>query len=133
MNRTFSSIAIVFFLLWIMPLSYAKVDIIDELTALFKTGNSKELAHHFDSDVELTVLTEEDVYSKTQAEAVLKDFFLKHPPAGVKIIHRLTSNPNYRFVVFILTTDKGSFRTSISMKNIAGKFLVTEVRIEANE
>ena len=61
-----------------MPFSYMQGDIVDNLPTLFKAGNSKELAKNFSSSVELSILGEEDVYSKAQAEQILRDFFTKH-------------------------------------------------------
>lgn len=108
-------------------------DIIDDVFALLKTSDTKEISKHFASTVELTILTEEDVYSKVQAELILKNFLDKHQPEAVKIIHRLNSNPNYRFGVALLSTSNGSFRTSFSMKNTAGRFQITEMRIEQDK
>lgn len=107
-------------------------DIVDEIAGLLKSSNTKEISKYLASTVELTILSEEDVYSKVQAELILKDFFGKHQPSSIKVIHRLSSNPNYRFGVVQLTTENGVFRTTFSMKNTAGKFLITEMRIENN-
>ena len=93
-------------LVWVLPLSAAKADVVDDVTALLKAGNTKELSKFLASSVEVTLVTEENTLTKPQAEAALKEFFAKHVPASVKIVHRLTSNPNYRFAVVILNTDK---------------------------
>ncbi len=119
-----------------LPFEQAKAqssDIIDDISSLLRSSNTKEISKHFASTLELTILSEEDVYSKVQAEQILKDFFNKHNPSSVKIIHRLVSNPGYRFGVALITTDKGEFRTSFSMKDNGGKFLITEMHIEYNK
>ncbi|MGZ3833486.1 MAG: DUF4783 domain-containing protein, partial [Mucilaginibacter sp.] len=54
-------------------------------------------------------------------------------PKSVKILHRIDSNPNYRFAVLILTTENGIYRTSFSLKNIKGRFEMNELRIEAEK
>jgi Domain of unknown function (DUF4783) len=107
-------------------------DVIDDISSLIRSSNTKEISKYFASTVELTILTEEDVYSKAQAEQILKNFFNRHAPSSVKIVHRLISNPNYRFGVILITTNKGQFRTSFSMKNNSNKFLITEMRFEYN-
>ena len=109
-------------------------DVIDDICGLIKTCDTKGLSkYYFASTVELGILTEEDVYSKVQAEQILKDFFNKHNPNSVKVVHRLVSNPDYKFAVVLINTDKGRFRTSFSMKNTGSKFLITEMRIEYNK
>jgi hypothetical protein len=57
----------------------AKADIFDDIALALKTGNSKELAKYFRPRVELKVGSNEDIYSKAQAEMILKDFFEKNP------------------------------------------------------
>lgn len=108
-------------------------DVVDDVAVYFKSANVKELAKYFSSTVELSILDKEEVYSSNQAELVLKDFFVKHPPIGVKVIHRVISNANYKFGVFILNTTKGSFRVSFELKNAANGFNITQIRIEVNK
>ena len=112
------------------PLKASQTDIVNELTANLKAANTREISKHFASTVELILLNEEDVYSKAQAEIILKDFLYKHKPTSASVVHRLDSNPNYRFAVIDLETENGSFRTSISLKDTGGRFLITEMRIE---
>ena len=104
--------------------------IVKGVTGYLKTANTQEIAGNFASTVELIILSEEDVYSKTQAELILRDFFSKHQPASAKVIHLLDSNPNYRFAVVALKTTNGNFRVSFSLKDTGGNFLITDMRIE---
>jgi hypothetical protein len=109
------------------------VDPIDTTAGLLKDGNIQELAKTFSSSVDLTVNGDENVYSKSQAEIILRNFFQKHQPKAVKVLHRVTSNPNYRFAVLILTTSDGTYRVSVSLKSANGLFVLEELRIEAEK
>ena len=120
-------------LLWQFPVNSAlQADIIDDLSLQFKNGNAKEIAKHFASSVELIVIDQEDVYSKAQSEQILKDFFIKNSPSKSTIIHRISSNPNYRYGIISLATKTGKFRVTITLKLIKGNntFLINELRIE---
>jgi len=108
-------------------------DVIDDVALAFKSGNFKELAQYFSSTVELSILNKEDIYSSTQAELILKDFFQKNPPSAAKVIHKVISNANYKFGVIVLTTAKGLYRVSYELKISAGKFLISQIRIEENK
>lgn len=114
-------------------ISASPTDIIDKTAELIKQGDIHELAGSFSSSVELTVLEEENVYSNTQAELVLTNFFKQNTPKSVKIIHRIASNANYRFAVLILSTNNGTYRTSFSLKNVKGRFELNEMRIESEK
>ncbi len=113
--------------------SVAAVDIIDDIADLFKAGDTKEISKYFSSSIELTINDEENVYSKVQAELILNDFFKNNTPVNYKIVHKVTSNANYKFGVIMLETKKNSYRTSYELKNTAGKFQITQIRIEANK
>ncbi len=108
-----------------------QADIIDELAVQFKVGNSKEIAKSFATTVELIIIDQEDVYSKAQAEQILRDFFVKNPPVKTTIVHRLNSSPSYRYAVLSLQAKNAKFRVNITLrKNAANNFLITELRVE---
>ncbi len=115
------------------PLGTNQGDIIDSLSANFKTGNSKEIASHFSSSIDLIIIDEEDVYSKAQAEQILKSFFTKYVPVKSSVIHRLNTNPNYRYGALSLVTKADTLRVSITMKKHGNAFLITELRIETEK
>jgi hypothetical protein len=108
-------------------------EIVDNLSAYFKTGNSKEIAKTFSASVELSILGEEDTYSKAQAEQIIRDFFTKHTPGNSTVVHLIDTNPNYRFCILSLVTKAGKFRVSITLKKSNNSFFVTELRIEADK
>lgn len=105
-------------------------DVIDAMAGYFRSADAKELSKQFESAVEISIFTEEDTYSKAQAEQILRDFFSKNKPVLVKIIHRLTSNPNYKLAVLSLNTVKDKFRISISLNSNGEQFLIKQIRIE---
>jgi hypothetical protein len=111
----------------------AKADILDDISTLFKTGNATEISKYLAPSVEIGMPSDQHVYTKAQATAVLSDFFKKHPPGSSKIVHKLTSNPNHLYTVMVLTTSSGAYRTSFSVSNESGKFLITEISFEVNK
>lgn len=116
------------------PSSYTlQGDIIDSLSAQFKAGNSKEIAVSFSSSVELIIIDDEDVYSKAQAEQILRNFFTKYPPTKSTVIHLINTNPNFRFGILSLHTKNGKFRVSITMKKSSNTFFITELRVEPDK
>jgi len=108
-------------------------EIVDSLSALFKSANSKEISKNFSPSVELTINEEEDVYSKAQAEQILREFFTKNPPSSSAVVHLINTNPNYRFGVLALGTKNGKFRVAVTLKKTANAFFITELRIEPDK
>ncbi|HQS51896.1 MAG: DUF4783 domain-containing protein, partial [Sphingobacteriales bacterium 39-40-5] len=65
-----------------------------------------------------------------QAELILRDFFSKHSPVSVKVVHRLSSSSNYKFGVLSLQSREDKLRVSISMAKNGNQFLIKTITIE---
>jgi hypothetical protein len=118
-------------ILYIVPVSIT--DPIDNVASLLRQGDAHELAKLFAPSVEIGILEEENIYSKVQAELILDKFFSQNKPSAIKMLHNVNSNPNYRFAVLILSTDKGTFRVSYTMKQADGNLAVISLRIETEK
>lgn len=118
---------------WSFFMFATPADVIDRTAELLKDGNVHELAATFSATVELTIMNDENVYSSSQAEQALSEFFKRCPPKSARVLHRITSNANYRYAVIILNTSNGTYRTCVALKNIHGKFEVNELRIEGEK
>ena len=108
-----------------------KSDVCNDIASNIRAGNSKEIAHYFNTTVDLTILTQEDIYNKTQAELIVKNFFVKNTPKAFNIIHQGTSKEGSKYAIGTLETNQGgTFRTYLLIKQIAGKNYIQELRFE---
>ncbi len=119
-----------FTLMLLVPILAIAGGVFDQIAITLKAGNAKELAKHFDSNVEITILDKEDVYSKAQAELVVKDFFNKYPPTGFELIHQGASDKSAKYGIGSLVTTKGTFRAYVYVKEKGSVFLIQELRFE---
>ena len=103
-----------------------------EIITAFKTGNYRELGRRFNNSVELVVLENENVYSKTQAEIIMKDFFSKYPPVGFVVRHE-ESREGLCYAIGRLTTKQASFRVVILPKTKGEEVIINQLRIEKDE
>jgi hypothetical protein len=118
-----------FIILLLLP-RIAPADPIDNVANFIKQGNTKELARLFANNIEIAIMDDENIYSRAQATLILDKFFLKNKPKGIKLLHKVNSSANYRFGVFILTTDTGLYRVAFTLKDTDGKMTIIELRIE---
>jgi len=116
-----------------LPSGVLQADFLADMSTYFKSGNSREIARNFNSSVELSIINSGDVYSKAQAEQILRDYFVKHNPTNSIIIHQINTNPNLRFGILNLDTRQGKFRVSVTSKKVNNVFLITELRIDAEK
>lgn len=96
-----------------------------------KSGNATNLAKYFDGNVEVTILNTEAVYSKSQAEMVVKNFFTSNRPSNYKMVHNGDSG-GAKYQIGELSTSSGTYRTYVYAKNKNGTLLIQEIRFEKN-
>jgi len=120
-------------LLYLVPTACLANGPIEKVAELIRQGNARELAKLFAASVDISILDNANVYSKTQAEQILDKFFKENKPASIKLLHRVNSNATYNFAVLLLTTDKGKYRVSYTMKEFEGAMVVVELRIETEK
>lgn len=110
---------------------FAMIDIFDNISSAIRTGNAKQLSGFFSANVDLTILNQEEVYSKAQAEQIVKDFFSKNTPKSFTIIHNGLSKEGSKYAIGNLVTVQGAnFRTYMYIKQSGGTEYIQELRFE---
>ena len=105
----------------------------DQVVLALKTGNSKELAKTFIPNLDLTVNGTGDVYSKAQAEQILRKFFDEHPPVDMVIEHSGVSKFGDKYYIGILRCQNGYFRVTFFLKKMDTVLQVKQLRIENSQ
>ena len=116
-----------------LTIAVSATPISDNLATALKTGNSEEIAKYFGNSVDLSIPGNEGLYSKTQAQLILKTFFSKNPPSGFTVVHNGDSKNNSHYSIGNLKTSKGTFRTYILYKEEDKKVTILELKIESDE
>lgn len=105
----------------------------DNIAKALKTGDSVTIASFFNTTVDLTLPKNEGVFSKTQAEIILKTFFVNHKPSDFKVVHDGESKNNTLYSIGNLITSNGVFRTYILYQEKGTNVVILELRIESEE
>ncbi len=111
---------------------YASPDIPEAIPISFKAGNAKELSKFFNENIELVILGKEDVYSKSQAEQILKDFFDQHKPTSFTILFE-GGKETSKYAIGSLKTSAGNYRVYFLIKKQNGATLIHRLRIEEED
>lgn len=98
----------------------------------FKAGNATELSKFFHSTIELIILDKEDVYSRSQAEQIIRKFFSEHKPGAFRIIFE-GGKENSRYAIGNLQTPGQTYRVYILLKNQDGSPFIHQLRIEEED
>lgn len=107
-------------------------DLPDGIITAFKKGNASELAKYFNDNVELALADMDDIYSKNQAELIIRDFFKNHPPTGFDILHK-GGKESSRYAIGNLSTSNGKFRITILIKIKEDISLINQLHIEKED
>lgn len=99
-----------------------------KMVAAFKDGNSSKIASHFSENVDLSIDGKEDLYSKSQAEQILKTFFTTHKTVDFKIIHKGKSGQSEYFIGEL--SAEATYRVTLNSKTNNGTKKITSLTIE---
>ena len=125
-RNSFLVVTLIFSVL-ISSKSNAQSEVINNMRAALKAGNSKELVKGFNAIVELNFEGEKSNYSRSQAELVLKEFFKKYPPTDFQYIHQGASKQGLTYVIGKYTFENGSFRVWILSKKFEENYVVDSI------
>ncbi len=103
----------------------------DQVVAAIGTGNSAALAKHMVANVDMTLPSASDYYSKAQAEQILRKFFEENPAKGLSIVHEGANRGGDSYYIGNLATAKGDFRVTFFLKKTGELYQVKQLRMEA--
>jgi hypothetical protein len=107
-----------------------QTDITKKVSDALKSGNAELLSEYFTSNVDITILDDEDMYAKDQAAVKLNKFFLQNKPTGFTIKHQGTSKLDDQYRIGELVTDEGTYRVTFFMKKSGDEMKIKQIRVE---
>jgi len=103
---------------------------LDDVISALRSGNASELAKYIDDNIEITLPDKTDSYSRSQAIAVLQDFFNNNAVKGYELKHK-GDNGGSQFCIGTLQTKAGNYRTTVFMNTKNGRLLVKEIKFQS--
>lgn len=126
-NFKLKLISLLFNLFVLATVSFAQIP--DGIVTSIQSGNDSGLAAFFNENVELVVQTHDDVYSKSQAQQIVAEFFKSNKPKQFSIVHQ-GGKDGARYAIGSLTTNTGTFRVYFLLKNKNNNSYIHQLRIE---
>ena len=101
------------------------------VTKALSEGDAATLSNFFDNTIELTILASQNVYNKTQATAVLSDFFAKNKPRSFNAVHQGSSKgSSSHYTIGDMSSGTGNYRVYLYYKSVGEKPVIQEIRFE---
>ena len=105
----------------------------DDIAAAIRSGNPKSISKFFIENISLKMIDKEEVYSKQQAEMILKKFFDKHPVKIFTVSHKSEMKNDSQYALGNLETSAGKFRVYFLIKTAGNKAYIQQFKIEYNQ
>jgi hypothetical protein len=103
---------------------------LEDVTNGIRSGNATAVSRYFDNNVAITISNNQSVYSKAQAEIVLKDFFTRNQVRDFTVKQGGPSGENAQYAVGVLTTSNGIYQIYLIMKLKDNAYVLREIRFE---
>ena len=104
-----------------------------EIEQGFIENNASEIVVSSNEKLILNILGEEGVYSKTQSELILQNFFTKKPGDFFKFIFKGKETPDGTFAIGNYKSKSETFRVTLQFKpNSHDSFTLESITIEKN-
>lgn len=124
MNTLINTVILSSFLMSVIP--YSKFE------EGFNSNSPKLVIEGSKEKIMLNVLGVEGVYSKAQAELILKDFFNKKPNGDFRFIFKGKESKEETFAIGTYETDQETFRVTFQFKNQNESYSLESLAIEKN-
>lgn len=106
---------------------HTQKDVMDSISTAIRAGSSKELIKYCNNNIEIKLDGKSSNYSISQAEVVLRDFFLKNPPKGFDYIHQGSSPEGLKYTIGTYRIDSGSFRVVMVIKTVKNQLKIDTI------
>lgn len=93
-------------------------------------GNATNLVQLFSTQVDLTLLDQDDLFTKAEAKTLLINFFEKNVPSSFEELHTGESATGLKYVIGKLTTSTGTYRVSFYYKADGSTELIQQLMID---
>lgn len=100
---------------------------------LIKNGDAPGLSAYFGKSVELSLNETDGIYSKKQAELILKDFFDKNKANNYEIKHEGGNLKKSKFSIGTYQTSEATYRSHLLFRMVDNKLQIIELRFELED
>jgi hypothetical protein len=115
--------------LFFMATAFTQASGLDDVISALRSGNATQLSKFVDNNIELSLPSKTDNYSRQQAMVILQDFFSNNGVKDFEVKHKGDNGGN-QFCIGTLQTRSGNYRTTFFLAERNGKFYVKEIRFQ---
>ena len=108
----------------------AQDDPFDPIFKAIQESDAKSLSAYFNMTIELGLPGNENTYSASQGEMVMKDFFKKYPPDSFTVIKKGTTDSVSRFAICDYLSGNKIYQVYINLRKEKEKYFIQKIKFE---
>jgi len=125
---------VIFLMMFIILASWiraeAQDDPFDPIIKAIQESDAKSLSASFNITIELSLPDNENTYSASQGEMVMKDFFKKFPPDSFTIIQKGITDSISKFAIGNYLSGSRIYQVYIDLRKEKERFLIYKIKFE---
>ncbi len=103
---------------------------IEDMTNAIRNDRVSDMVKYFDNFVPLTINNAQSIYSRNQAEVVLKDFFDKNIPKELDVNDNGSPDNTSKFIICTCTMTNGlKYNVYMLMRLKDGNYMIQDFRL----
>jgi len=106
--------------------------LVENVAAAIKAGNSNELAKYFGPTLEIILPGSDGVFSKAQAEMIMKGFFAKSAPVSFVVNQKGNSAGGAQFIIGTYKSKSETLNVYILLKPVSNQLMIQQMHFEAD-
>lgn len=108
----------------------AQDDPFDTIVKAIQESDAKLLSASFNITIELSLPDNEDTYSASQGEMIMKDLFKKYPPDSFTVIQKGTTDPISHFAICDYLSLNLHYQVYIYLRKEKERYLIHKIKFE---
>ena len=122
-------LSLVFILMTLVSQAQLSHSPVNEVLNAIRINRVQEVSRYMDNFISITLNNSQSLYSKNQAEIIIKDFFDKNPASDFSMADEGSADKNSKFAIANFNASGEKFSLYILFKQKDNTFLVQEIRI----
>jgi len=108
----------------------AQDDPFDPIIKAIQESDAKSLSASFNITIELCLPDNENTYSASHAEMIMKDFFKKYPPDSFTVIQKGTTDSISKFAIGTYLSGSRQYQVYIHLRKEKEQYLIQKIKFE---
>lgn|GEM_PF-674200 len=100
-----------------------------EVVSSFKLNHLQDISRYMDDYISVTLNNNQSLYSKNQAEIIIKDFFDKNAASEFSVINDGSEEKNTKFALLSFESNREKYSLYILLKEKDNSYIIQEIRI----